>query len=721
MAQLTADDIQSAYQQGLEQLANRDYDAALQTFGKILKANPGIAEAHYQVGRILCATDRATAALPHLKKAAALRPGEQAVWKAWAEAVALGGGRAEEANFLLGLKQAPIQPAARIWLQDRFGARRSRSAPATGGLRPADLQRLLQLMSERRYPEAEREAAAAVKRHPKSAAAFNILATAQALQKKRAAAEANYRTAIRLDPNFAEAYDNLGHLCIETQRDAEAADCLRKGIMLAPGRVQALVAFGSLLTKTGNAAAALPLLERAVAIDDRSVAAHRALGNALTRLRRYDEAEETLGRALDLAGTDVAEVVALLAQAQARQGKDDLAMQNLDRALKLDPDLAIAVGGKASLLQTLGDFAAAETWFRRSFELDPGNGENYRLFIASHKTKPDDPVIAQMLARYDDPRTSANDRMNLGFAIAKALEDVKDYGRVFRYLEEANRLMRAAKPYHISRRLNDIRLVKEAFADFDWQGARIDGATDFAPIFVTGMPRSGTTLIEQIISSHSAVEGAGEVGEAARAAHELIVVNGRARAMGRVPVPEIAALGRDFETFIRTRFPDAPRITDKSIQSYMFIGLLKLAMPNARFVIVRRDPRDNLLSIFKNKFPDDTHLYAYDQRDLAITYATFVEMVDFWRDRVPDWFYEVQYEELVANPEAETRKLIAACGLPWEDACLKPQDNERKVETLSVFQARQPISKASVKAWQRYERELAPMLDELRKRGLVAD
>jgi hypothetical protein len=153
----------------------------------------------------------------------------------------------------------------------------------------------------------------------------------------------------------------------------------------------------------------------------------------------------------------------------------------------------------------------------------------------------------------------------------------------------------------------------------------------------------------------------------------------------------------------------------------MFIGLLKLAMPNARFVIVQRDPRDNLLSIYKNKFPDDTHLYAYDQRDLAITYATFVEMVDFWRERVPDWFYEVQYEELVANPEAETRKLIAACGLPWEDACLKPQDNERKVETLSVFQARQPISKASVKAWQRYEKELAPMLDELRKRGLVAD
>ncbi len=152
----------------------------------------------------------------------------------------------------------------------------------------------------------------------------------------------------------------------------------------------------------------------------------------------------------------------------------------------------------------------------------------------------------------------------------------------------------------------------------------------------------------------------------------------------------------------------------------MYLGLVKLAMPNARFVIVRRDPRDNLLSIYKNKFPDDTHLYAYDQRDLAKFYGTFVDMIEFWRERVPDWFYEVQYEALVANPEEETRKLIAACGLEWEDACLSFHENKRKVETLSVYQVRQPITKASVELWQRYERDLKPMLDQLREDGHVA-
>src|SRR5690606_18247052 len=235
-----------------------------------------------------------------------------------------------------------------------------------------------------------------------------------------------------------------------------------------------------------------------------------------------------------------------------------------------------------------------------------------------------------------------------------------------------------------------------AFAGMDWHGTRIEGTTDFAPIFVTGMPRSGTTLIEQIIASHSSVTGAGEIGECARAAQVLITDPKNPMKMHPPAMDEIAGLGRRFETFIRERFPESDRITDKSIQTYMYLGLVKLALPKSRFVIVRRDPRDNLLSIYKNKFPDDTHLYAYDQRDLAKFYGTFVDMIDFWRERVPDWFYEVQYEDLVANPEEETRKLIAACGLEWEDACLSFHENKRKVETLSVYQVRQPITKASV-------------------------
>src|SRR5690606_9523831 len=313
---------------------------------------------------------------------------------------------------------------------------------------------------------------------------------------------------------------------------------------------------------------------------------------------------------------------ALLAQAQARLGKDGEAMANYDRALSLDENAPIAVGGKALLLQTLGDFEEAEVLFRKGFEIDPLNGENFRAFIMSHKAKPGDPVIDMMLGRYDDPAMLPTDRMNMGFAIAKALEDMKDYGHVFRYLDEANTLMRKMSPYGIDQRFQQVAETKAAFAGMDWHGTRIEGTTDFAPIFVTGMPRSGTTLIEQIIASHSSVTGAGEIGECARAAQVLITDPKNPMKMHPPAMDEIAGLGRRFETFIRERFPESDRITDKSIQTYMYLGLVKLALPKSRFVIVRRDPRDNLLSIYKNKFPDDTHLYAYDQRDLARFYTT---------------------------------------------------------------------------------------------------
>lgn len=720
MRAMTGPEIQEAYGRALDAHKAGDLDSAIRGYGAIIEANPKVAEAHFQAGRIYAAKNRFDRAFLHFRAAVSLRPAEGAIWNAWAEAVALGADAATEAEFLKALKAAPVPAAARVALQDRFGAQRGGTRPATGGMTPAEIRRLLSLIQSGRMAEAERLAGAALKQHPGSALALNILATALARQGKAAPAEAAFRRTIAVDPGYAEAHDNLGHFLIEQGRPDEAEAMFRRAVTLAPGLAPALVNLATCLTAAGQPAAALTLLERARAGGAEAPPLCMALGNAHTRLKNYARAESAFRRGVELTKGGTAQMLASLAQAQARLGKDDEAIANFDRALAMNGNAPAAVGGKALLLQTLGDFDAAEALFRKGFEIDPLNGENFRAFIMSHKTKPGDPVIEMMLSRHDDPAIQPADRMNMGFAIAKALEDVKDYGRVFRYLNEANALMRKAAPYSIAQRFEQVAETKAVFADIDWHGTRIEGTTDFAPIFVTGMPRSGTTLIEQIIASHSSVTGAGEVGECARAAQDLIYDAKNPARMHPPALAEIAGLGHHFDAYIRERFPGSDRITDKSIQTYMYLGLVKLALPKSRFVIVRRDPRDNLLSIYKNKFPDDTHLYAYDQRDLAKFYTTFVDMIDFWRERVPDWFYEVQYEELVANPEAETRKLIAACGLEWEDACLSFHENKRKVETLSVYQVRQPISKASVALWQRYEADLKPMLDQLKADGHVA-
>ncbi|WP_413874042.1 tetratricopeptide repeat-containing sulfotransferase family protein [Albidovulum sp.] len=720
MTVMTATDIQTTYARALAHHNAGQLEEALRLYGSIIEANPKIAEAHFQVGRIFTSSNRFDRALQHLLAAVQLRPAESAAWHAWAEAVALAGDADTEARFLRMLKGAPVSVETKLKLQDRFGARRASTRPQTGGVKPADIQRLLAMIGAGRHAEAERAATAVLTAHPASALVLNILATAQTALGKAAHAEANFRRAIKADPGYAEAYDNLGRFLVDQRRDDEATQAFRMAVTLAPGLPSALVNLGTAFTKAGRPEVALLLLERAIVAGVDAAPLHMAIGNAHTRLKNHARAEAAHERAVRASKGKSSQAIALLAQAQARLGKDDIAMAGYNRALELDPDSAVATGGKATLLQTFGEFEEAEALFRRGFELDPTNGENYRAFITSHKTRPGDPVIDLMLQRHEDPRLPVTDRMNLGFAIAKALEDVKEYDRVFRYLDEANALMRKAAPYDINLRIEHVELTKAAFDGFDWHGTEIEGTTDFAPIFVTGMPRSGTTLIEQIIASHSTVHGAGEVGECARSAQLLLAEGKNARHMSRLAPAEIAGLGHSFEAYIRARFPDAPRITDKSIQSYMYMGLMKLALPKSRFVVVQRDPRDNLFSIYKNKFPDDAHLYAYDQRDLAKYYDTFVDMIEFWRERVPDWFYEVQYEELVANPEEETRKLIAACGLEWEDACLSFHENKRKVATLSVYQVRQPISKASVELWQRYEKDLKPMLDQLRADGHVA-
>lgn len=723
MPPLTATDIKASYAEAMSLLNDGKPEAALQILGEIVEANPNLPEVHFQIGRIFLSADRYDRANTHFAAAARLRPQESAAWAGWAAAVALLGDTDAEKAFLAALKPSPLPPEMKLALQDRFGARRAASRPATGGVPPSQLEGAARLIAQGNPAKAEGLARDILRKHPASAAAANILASARAAQGKPDAI-ATFREAARLDPFYAEPHLNMARLLADRGEDEAAKTAFRDAVARAPAMVPALIGLATQFTRTGRPEKALPLLERALKGEPKSMAAFLAMGNAQTRLHDYAGAEAALTKAIQLPGGRNPAVLSMLAQAMARQGKDAQALEYYDAALALNPDHPVSQGGKAALLQTLGRFDEAEVWFRKVFQSDPGNGENYRLFVASHKTRADDPILPAMQARFDDPATSETDRMNLGFAIAKALEDIKDHTAAFPYLAKANALMRKAYPYDISQREAEVRTVQEAMSGFDWQAARVEGTTDFAPIFVTGMPRSGTTLVEQIIASHSTVEGAGEVGDGTRTAQALLLQGARPghfRHMSQLSGSEIAAYGRDYEAMIRARFPDAPHVTDKSIQTYLFLGLTKLALPKSKIIVVRRDPRDTLLSIFRNKFPDGTHLYAYDQVDLARYYTTFTRMIDFWRERVPDWFHEVQYESLVANPEEESRKLIAACGLQWEDACLNFHENRRKVDTLSVFQVRQPISGGSVQAWRRYETELAPMIAALKEDGHALD
>ena len=554
--------IASDYAEALRLVAQGQPESALKLLAAIIDANPNIPEAHFQIGRIFVAGDRYDRAMTHYQAAARLKPAEPAIWAGWAGAVALAGDGAAEKAFLAALKAAPIAPQIRIVLQDRFAANRATSTPTLGGAKPAAVSALVRAMAAQQFVAAETGARDLLRHHPGAAIVANILGSALAAQGKPTEALTRFHDAIRIDPLYAEAHANLGHLLHDLGRDAEARIELRNAVALAPAMVSALTALGRLQTWSGTPERAVPLLRRALQAQPDALPAQIALGNALTRLRDYPAAELALSRAVELAAGKSAEALALLAQAQAHLGKDDAALGSYEAALAADANHAAAQGGMAALLQTLGRFDEAEQWFRRVFVTDPNNGENYRLFIASHKCKPGDPIIAQMQARFDDPAVCDGDRANLGFAIAKALEDVKSYDQVFGYLNPANALMRKTNPYELTQRQREIAAVRKAMEGFDWHAAQINGASAYAPIFVTGMPRSGTTLIEQIIASHSAVTGAGEVGDGTRMAQKLLFEGeGAPRAMTDLAAGEIAGLGRDYEALMRGRFPTAVQVT----------------------------------------------------------------------------------------------------------------------------------------------------------------
>ncbi|MBF9059607.1 tetratricopeptide repeat protein [Rhodobacterales bacterium HKCCSP123] len=390
------------------------------------------------------------------------------------------------------------------------------------------------------------------------------------------------------------------------------------------------------------------------------------------------------------------------------------ALSIYDRLIAEHPRAVKWRADKAHLLQVMGDFAAAEREFRTALTIAPDDGQLYRMLLATLKLKAGDPLIAQMERTWNKQDLPQRARVDLGFALAKAMEDSGQSDRVFHYLRPANEGMKRLYPYDVAKREQEVADLIALFRVHDFSGLELQPSADFNPVFVTGLPRSGTTLIEQIISSHPAVKGGGELPLFGRAAMRLLIdKTGRYVPLHDIQPQAWANLGASYERTVRKILGDVNHVTDKAMQTYMVLGLLRLALPSSRAIVVQRDPRDTLFSIYKNIFADGMHLYAYDLRDLVRYYRTFQSMVDFWREAMPDGICEITYESVIADPESQGQALMAAAGLQWDPSYLDVSGNERLVKTLSVHQARQPLYSSSIASWKLHENELSEMLDEL--------
>lgn len=538
---------------------------------------------------------------------------------------------------------------------------------------------------------------------PRSVDARNELAALLRADLHFAEAIAVGLEAVRLAPADAATHNHLGVSYLGERRLADAAACFERAIALTPALAPLHYNLGHVRQLQGRDQEAVAALRRAIALAPALAEAHVRLGQLTLVDGRRDEAEQCFARAL-AALPDSAQGRLNLARVFAEVGRLDAADACARGAIAADPNAGDAHHLRGEILRQLGRFDDAVASFGRALALQPARSDAH-LGIAFSKrmTEADAPMSESMASLLGVDGLPERDRANLHYALGKASDDRGDYGGAMRHFDEANgiaaaRLKQSGRSIDRRQHSENIdRLIATFTPDFLARHADLGAATEL-PIFIVGMIRSGTTLIEQIVASHPQVGGGGE----------LRFWGDRGACIGDVQAGVLhAAEARELTTgycrLLQSIAPAARRVTDKMPTNFLLLGLIHLLLPRARIVHCRRHPVDNALSMFFTPYtrsPD----FAHDRGNLVFYYEQYVRVMAHWRAALPsDRLLEVDYEEVVADRERAARRIVAFCGLDWDDACLRHQDNPRTVATPSLWQARQPLYRTSVARWRNYE------------------
>ena len=492
-----------------------------------------------------------------------------------------------------------------------------------------------------------------------------------------------FRQAVRASPSIALNHVYLGALLHERGRFEEAAAAYREAIRLKPDYAEALSNLGTALCDLGRPDEAVRLQREAIRLKPGLATAHGNLGAALYDLGRLEEAV-----------------------AAYRQ------------AIRLAPDLDFAHGNLGTALVALGQAAEARAALQRAVALAPRNVKHRRYLGEVAPYGAADPRLAALekLAQ-DAARLSVDERIELHFSLGKAYDDIGRHADAFRHWRDGNALKRQRIAYNEAATLGGLDRIRSVFTPDRMRAWHKAGQPSPVPVFIIGMPRSGTTLVEQIIASHPQAFGAGEL-----KCFETAMQGIRPRFGTATSYPEVVsgmidadfhALGARYLAAIEKLAPGAARIVDKLPSNCRVAGLIHLALPNAAIIHATRDPVDTCLSCFSKVFTDK-QAHTYDLAELGRYYRNYQKLMAHW-ERVlpPGRILTVRYEDVVADLEVEARRIIAYCGLDWDPRCLAFHQTERPIRTASALQVRQPIYASAVGRWRAYAPFLRPLLAEL--------
>lgn len=543
------------------------------------------------------------------------------------------------------------------------------------------------LRAQGRSDAALREYARALELNADDAGTQNNLANALLDQGEVDAAATHYRRALELKPDSAEAHNNLGNALRRQGRLGEAAASYRQALILNPTFAGAHSNLSDVQRELGQPAAAVDSSCRAIALEPNLVSAHNSLGNAWLDLGRFAEAAASYRQALALDPAFVEGHINLGLVAR-QQGLASAAEASCLAALEANPRAAAAHVLLAELKADRGLFADAEASFERALAIDAELPEAWAGIAHCRRMTVDDAAWAARAQRIADGRLLPRQEAHLRFAIGKYFDDIGDYDQAFRNFHRANELGKSyAVPYDAGLRTREVDGIIDAYPAGKAHAGI--GSPD-RPVFIVGMPRSGTTLAEQMLASHPGVFGAGEL------------------TFWQEVRPGPSSAG-DYLRLIDSLAPCASRVIDKMPANFAALGLIHEALPSARIIHMRRNPIDTCLSIYFQHFRTG-HAYAHDLGDIAHYYWEYSRLMQHWRITLPEGaILDVPYEELVDDPETWSRKMLAFIDLPWDSACLNFQRTPRRVMTASKWQVRQAINRSSVERWRHYAGFVSPL------------
>jgi tetratricopeptide (TPR) repeat protein len=498
-------------------------------------------------------------------------------------------------------------------------------------------------------------------------------------------AVARYKHVLFLQPDFADGHNNLGVALAAQGRIDDAVARYRRALSLRPDNAAAHGNLGVALAAQGRNADAVTHYGRALLLDPSQAGIHYNLGIALSAQGRIAEAVTHYQRAVTL-DPNYADAHNNLGNLLEAQDNSVEAMTHYGRAIAINPRHAEAHNNVGNMFREHGKFDNALAHYGRAIAIAPANAEAHfhRAEIKTFHRGDTDLAVLEALAGKDD--LPANKAPFVHFALAKALEDCGDYERAFEHLRRGNELKRSQIHYNEP-------AVARNFQRIKYDRCEGEGNPSSVPIFVLGMPRSGSTLIEQILASHPQIQGAGER-------------------------PAVWDTGAPYDA--RTYLAGLPslaegkiRIVDKLPENFLRIGLIRLILPNARIIHTMRDPIDTCVSCYSKLFTSGQH-FSYDMGELGRYYRRYRDLMTHWRSVLPPGdILDVAYEDVVDDLEGQARRMIDYCGLPWDDRCLSFHRTIRPVKTASAVQVRQPLFRSSLQRWRKYEDGIGPLLQEL--------